>query len=74
MTEKSDREAIVIVPLAYSPEAAARAVGRSRSRIYKALADKELTGRKDGRATVIETAELSRWISQLPTIGRPVAA
>jgi hypothetical protein len=71
MTDKIDREAIVIVPLAYTPNDAARAAGRSRSRIYKALADTELIGRKDGRSILIEAAELTRWISQLPTTDKP---
>ena len=30
----------------------------------------ELTARKDGRATLIERAELQRWLAALPTIGR----
>jgi excisionase family DNA binding protein len=70
---RTDRDGIV-VPLAYTPENAARAVGRSRTRIFKALRDKELTGRKDGRATLIERDELQRWVHSLPTIGQSAAA
>ena len=44
--------------------------GRSHTRIKKAIREKELTARKDGRATLIERAELQRWIASLPTIGR----
>ena len=44
--------------------------GRSHSRIKKAVREKELMARKDGRATLIERAELQRWIASLPTIGR----
>jgi excisionase family DNA binding protein len=61
-------------PISYTPEQAALVTGRSRSRIFKAIKDKELTARKDGRATLIESAELRRWLGSLPTIGRqPVA-
>ncbi len=38
--------------------------------IFKAIKDKELTARKDGRATLIEMDELTRWVRSLPTIGR----
>ena len=44
--------------------------GRSHTRIKKAIREKELTARKDGRATLIERAELQRWLAALPTIGR----
>ena len=61
--------------IAYSPEDAATVTGRSRSRIFKAIKDKELTARKDGKATLLEADELRRWVRSLPTIGRqPVAA
>src|SRR5262249_27486884 len=56
--------------LAYSPAQAAKVVGRSHTRIKKAIREKELTARKDGRATLIEHAELVRWLAALPTIGR----
>jgi excisionase family DNA binding protein len=62
-------------PIAYTPEQAAAVTGRSRSRIYKALKDAELTARKDGKATLLEHDELCRWVRSLPTIGRqPVTA
>jgi excisionase family DNA binding protein len=64
------QDVATIVPLAYTPDDAARASGRSRTRIFKAIRDRELTARKDGRATLIERAELARWLSGLPTIGR----
>ena len=60
--------------IAYSPEDAATVTGRSRSRIFKAIKDKELTARKDGKATVLEADELRRWVRTFPTVGRPVAA
>jgi excisionase family DNA binding protein len=62
--------AAIQLPIAYTPEQAAAATGRSRSRIYKAVKDKELTARKDGRATIFEDNELRRWIRTFPTVGR----
>ena len=67
--------AAIRIPISYTPEEAAAATGRSRSRIFKAIKDKELTARKDGKATLLEADELRRWVKSLPTIGRqPVAA
>ncbi len=60
---KSDR-------IAYTPTEAAAVTGRTRTRIFKAIKDGELTARKDGRATLIEDTELLRWVKSLPTIGR----
>ena len=60
--------------IAYSPEDAATVTGRSRSRIFKAIKEKELTARKDGKATVLEADELRRWVRTFPTVGRKVAA
>jgi hypothetical protein len=58
------------LPIAYTPEQAAAAVGRSRSRIFKAIKDQELTARKDGKATIVEDNELRRWVRTFPTVGR----
>ncbi|UPJ41945.1 helix-turn-helix domain-containing protein [Bradyrhizobium sp. 40] len=63
-----------IAKLAYTPEEAAAATGRSRTRIYKAVRDKELTARKDGKRTVFEATELKRWLHELPAIGREATA
>jgi excisionase family DNA binding protein len=67
--------------LAYTTTQAAQVTGRSHTRIKKAIRERELTARKDGRATLIERAELQRWLAAMPTIGRrpepttaPVAA
>jgi hypothetical protein len=60
----------VLDALAYPPAQAAKVAGRSHSRIKLAIRRKELTARKDGRATLIERAELARWVAILPTIGR----
>jgi hypothetical protein len=62
--------AAVQLPIAYTPEQAAAATGRSRSRIFKAIKDKELTARKDGNATILEDNELRRWVRTFPTVGR----
>jgi hypothetical protein len=67
----------MITPLAYPVEQAGAAVGVSRTRIFEAIRNKELTARKAGRATIIETPELQRWLSSLPTRGgetEPAAA
>jgi hypothetical protein len=70
-----DRNDLPPAAIAYSPEDAATVTGRNRSRIFKAIKDKELTARKDGKATLLEPDELRRWVRSLPTIGRqPVAA
>jgi excisionase family DNA binding protein len=63
-----------VLALAYPPAQAAKVVGRSKTRIKKAIREKELTALKDGRATLIEHNELQRWLSTLPTIGRPAVA
>jgi len=62
------------IPLAYTPETAALVAGRSRTRIFKAIKAKELTAHKDGRCTLIEAAELQRWIRTFPAIGREAIA
>jgi hypothetical protein len=53
-------------PLAYPVEKAGDAVGVSRTRIFEAIRNKELTARKAGRATIIEAPELQRWLQSLP--------
>jgi hypothetical protein len=57
-------------PMAYPVEAVPAIAGVSRTRIFAAIRDRELTARKAGRQTIIETVELQRWISSLPTRGR----
>jgi excisionase family DNA binding protein len=56
--------------LAYTTTQAAQVTGRSHTRIKKAIRERELTARKDGRATLIERAELQRWLAAMPTVGR----
>jgi hypothetical protein len=55
--------------IAYNPAGAAAATGRSRSRIFLAIKNRELVARKDGRATLLEASELRRWVQSLPTVG-----
>lgn len=62
--------AAILPRISYTPEEAANATGFSRTRIFNAIRDRELTARKDGRATVIEISELVRWVRSLPTRGR----
>ena len=66
-----DDKAVVSLPtLAVTAELGAEMVGRSRTRIFNAIKDNELTARKDGKATLIEVEELRRWVRALPTRGR----
>jgi len=55
---------------AFTPDEAAESTGFSKTRIFQAIRNGELTARKDGKATVIETDELLRWLGSLPTRGR----
>jgi hypothetical protein len=48
----------------------AESTGFSKTRIFQAIRNGELTARKDGKATVIETDELLRWLRSRPTRGR----
>ena len=53
-------------PLAYTPDGAAKASSRPRSRIYEAMRNGELAARKDGKAVIIEAPDLLRWIRSMP--------
>lgn len=66
LTDQTDNSEIV--PIAYPIEGAVKASGRSRTRIYKAIGNRELTARKDGKATLIERDELVRWIKAMPVM------
>jgi excisionase family DNA binding protein len=56
--------------LSFTPDEAAESVGVSRTRIFQAIRDHELTARKAGKATIIEPSELTRWLQSLPTKGK----
>jgi hypothetical protein len=75
LDQDGGRLAPAVECISYSPLGAALVTGRSRSRIFLAIKNGELIARKDGRATLVEAAELRRWIRSLPTIGhgRPAA-
>ena len=61
-------------PIAVGVEDAPSTVGVSRSRIFQAIRDNEITARKAGRSTIIEIDELRRWVKSLPTKGRTPAS
>jgi excisionase family DNA binding protein len=57
--------------IAMKPDEAAEATGFSRTRIFNAIRDGEMTAHKDGKATIIEVAEIVRWVRSLPTRRKP---
>jgi hypothetical protein len=57
--------------LAVKIEDAPIVTGTTRSRIYGAIRDKQLTGRKAGRATILLVDELGAWLRSLPAVGKP---
>jgi hypothetical protein len=64
--EALDTVEVVAVPL----ESVPHLTGLSRTRIYGAAASGRLTVRKDGKTSVVEVAEIRRYIRSLPTRGR----
>jgi hypothetical protein len=56
--------------IAMKPNEAAEATGFSRTRIFNAIRDGEMIARKDGKATIIEVAEIVRWVRSLPVRGK----
>src|SRR5580704_4355116 len=56
--------------LSVRPEKASEMTDTSRTRIFQAIRDGELTARKAGKSTIIEVDELRRWVRSLPTRGR----
>jgi hypothetical protein len=56
------------IPIAYPPAQAAMVSGRTRTRIFGAIKSGELQARKDGKATLIEHDELTRWIRSFPVV------
>jgi hypothetical protein len=65
-----DTNARTVPRLALTPDEAALSTGFSVRRIFKAIQDERLMARKDGKATIIEVAELVRWLGTLPIRGR----
>ena len=75
--DNSDTSACVIIrksglypPLSYPIETVPDITGIPRTKIFEAVRAKELTVRKAGRSTIVEHAELVRYIKALPTKGR----
>ena len=69
-TEHRDTVEAVAVPL----ESVPHLTGLSRTRIYRAAASGRLTVRKDGKSSIVELAEVRRYIRSLPTRGREPGA
>ena len=67
---KSDQAADSLPRLAVTIDDAPKVVGVKRTRIFEAVRSREITIRKAGRSSIIEVAELQRWINSLPTKGR----
>jgi hypothetical protein len=44
--------------------------GASRTRVFQAVREKQLTVRKAGKQSLVEVDELRRWVRSLPTRGR----
>jgi hypothetical protein len=56
--------------IAHPIEDVPRVSGLTRTQVFGAIRDKRLMARKSGRRTIIERAELERFIATLPTRGR----
>jgi excisionase family DNA binding protein len=56
--------------LGLTPDEAAISAAVSRTKIFEAIRDGTLTARKSGKTTIIEPAELQRWLRSLPVRGR----
>jgi excisionase family DNA binding protein len=69
-SNRADTTASGLPRFSLTPDEAAEATGFSRTRIFQAIKAKELTARKGGKSTVIETDEILRWLRSLPTRGR----
>jgi hypothetical protein len=57
---------VPFTPIAVAIENAPQVVGVSRTRIFEAIRNSELSARKAGRSTIIEIDELKRWVKSLP--------
>jgi excisionase family DNA binding protein len=60
--------------IAYRLPEAAELVGVSRTRIFEAARNRELTIRKAGRASIVTRDDLLAWIKSLPVKNAPIAA
>jgi excisionase family DNA binding protein len=60
--------------IALTPEEAALSTGISRTRIFEAIRNGKLLARGNGKSTIIELDELSRWVHSLPSNANGAAA
>jgi hypothetical protein len=58
--------------VAYPLPEAARIAGISRTRIFEAVRNQELTIRKAGRASIVTHDDLVAWIKSLPIRGKQI--
>jgi hypothetical protein len=56
--------------IAYPIDAVPAIAGVTRTQVFDAIREQELTARKCGRRTLIEADELRRWVSTFPMRGR----
>jgi uncharacterized protein YijF (DUF1287 family) len=61
-----------ITPIAYPIEDVPAVAGVSRTRVFQAVRQKELSIRKAGRASIVTHHDLLAWIRSLPVKGKPV--
>jgi hypothetical protein len=66
---KTTESARRVPRISLTPDEAAASTGFSRTRIFEAIRSGKLLARGDGKATVIETVELARWVGSLPVKG-----
>ena len=66
----SDQATHPLPRLAVPIDDAPKVVGVKRTRIFEAVRSRELTIRKAGRSSIVEIAELQRWLDSLRTKGR----
>jgi hypothetical protein len=57
----------VVQRIGLSPDETATACAVSRTRVFEAIRNGELTARKAGRTTIIEFEEAQRWVRSMPT-------
>jgi hypothetical protein len=63
----------MISPIAYPIEDVPAVAGVSRTRVFAAARDGQLTIRKAGRASIVTHDDLVAWIKSLPVKGRQLA-
>ena len=58
-------------PIAYTPQAAAAALGLSRRTVTRLIADGRLVARRAGNRTLVDAASVRTYFESLPTIDGP---